>query len=193
MRAALPELPRARAQRFVREYDLPAGDAALLATDRDLAAYFEAVLRAAPHVAPRTAANWLLGEVFGWLNASGQRIDEVRLPPEGLADLLDRVACGKINLLTAKDVLAEMLDSGRSAAEVIEARGLAQITDGAEIARLVDEVIAAHPAELERYLAGKESLANWFFGMVMQLAGKRAHPAMLRAELERQLAKKRRG
>ncbi len=193
VRAALPELPRARAQRFVREYDLPAGDAALLAADNDLAAYFEAVLRAAPDVAPRAAANWLLGEVFGWLNASGQRIDELLLPPGGLADLLERVARGEINAPTAKAVLSEMLTSGSGAAGVIEARGLAQITDGAEIARLVGEAIAAHPVELERYLAGKDSLAQWFFGRVMQLAGKRAHPAILRAELERQLAEKRRG
>ena len=114
------------------------------------------------------------------------------LPPGGLADLLERVARGEINAPTAKAVLSEMLTSGRDAAGVIEARGLAQITDGATIARLVGEVIAAHPVELERYLAGKESLAQWFFGRVMQLAGKRAHPAMLRAELERQLAEKRR-
>jgi len=192
VRAALPELPRARAQRFVREYDLPTSDAALLATDNGLAAYFEAVTRGVHAFAPRAAANWLLGEVFGWLNASGQRIDEVKVPPEGLADLLERVARGEINVPTAKAVLTEMLSSGRTAAGVIEARGLAQISDGAEITRLVGEAIAAHPAELEKFLAGKESLAQWFFGRVMQLAGKRAHPAMLRAELERQLAEKRR-
>lgn len=189
-RAALPELPRARTQRFVREYDLPLSEAALLGADGDVAAYFEGVLRAARNVPPREAANWLLGEIFAWQNASGQRPDELKVRPAMLADLLDRVARGEINTPTAKSVLAEMLSGGGSAAGVIEARDLTQISDGAEIARLVAEVIAANPGEVEKFLAGKASVANWFFGQAMRLAGKRANPALLRAELERQLAQK---
>lgn len=187
VRAALPELPRARAQRFVREYDLSSGDAALLATDGDVATYFEAVLHAGKNITPKTAANWMLGEVFAWLNASGERTGALKVRPAMLADLLDRAACGEITLPSAKAVLAEMLTSGREAASVINARGLAQISDNVEITRLVAEVLAAHPGELEKYRSGKESLANWFFGQVMRMAGKRANPAMLRAELQRQL------
>lgn len=190
VRAALPELPRARTQRFVREYDLSTAEAAMLAVDGDVAAYFEAVLRAAKNVTPKMASNWLSGELFAWQNASGQRLDELKVRPEMLADLLERTANGEINLPTAKVVLQEMIASGRSAADVIDASSLNQISDGAEITRLVAEVIAANPDELEKYLAGKESVANWFFGQVMHLAGKRANPAMLRAELQRQLERK---
>ena len=193
VRAALPELPRARSQRFAREYDLSAAEAAQLAVDGDVAAYFEAVLREAKNVTPRMASNWLSGEVFAWQNASGQRLDELKVRPEMLADLLERTANGEINLPTAKHVLQEMIASGRNAAEVIDANGLGQISDGVEITRLVTQVIAAYPGELEKYLAGKESVANWFFGQVMRLAGKRANPAMLRAELQRQLAQKQQG
>jgi aspartyl-tRNA(Asn)/glutamyl-tRNA(Gln) amidotransferase subunit B len=186
-RAALPELPRARTQRFVREYDLSIADAALLGTDSQLAAYFEAVLREVKTVTPKTVANWISGELFARLNDTGERLETLKVRPAMLADLLERTARGEINLLTAKAVLAEMVTSGLDAARVIEARGLAQISDSAEITRLVAEVLADNPGELEKYLAGKESLANWFFGQVMRKAGKRANPAMLRAELERQL------
>ncbi|TLN00384.1 Asp-tRNA(Asn)/Glu-tRNA(Gln) amidotransferase GatCAB subunit B, partial [bacterium] len=192
VRAALPELPRARMQRFVREYDLPATDAVLLSADSDVAGYFEAMLRDAITVTPKMAANWLVGEVFAWLNANDQRLGELKLRPAMLTDLLERTTRGEINTPTAKVVLAEMLDCGCSAAEVIDARGLTQISDSAEITRLVSEVITANPGELEKFLDGKESLANWFFGQVMRLAGKRANPTMLRAELERQLAEKKR-
>ncbi|GAP12408.1 aspartyl/glutamyl-tRNA(Asn/Gln) amidotransferase subunit B [Longilinea arvoryzae] len=191
VRAGLPELPRVRTQRFIREYDLPASDAAVLAAEADVANYFEALVRDARGIAPRLAANFILGEVFAWQKTSGERIDELKVRPAMLADLLERVTQGEITLLTTKTVLAEMLASGRQAADVIGARGLTQISDGVEITRLVAEVIAANPGEMEKYLAGKESVANWFFGQVMRLAGKRANPAMLRAELNRQLAQKR--
>ncbi len=190
VRSRLPELPRARMQRFVREYDLPVADAAILTADAGVADYFEALLRDSRCVAPRLAANCLLGEVFAWQNASGERIDELKVRPAMLADLLERMARGEINLLTTKTVLSKMLSSGRSAAEVIAADGLTQISDSAEITRLVTEVIAANPGELEKYLSGKDSIANWFFGQVMRLAGKRANPAVLRAEIIHQLAQK---
>jgi aspartyl-tRNA(Asn)/glutamyl-tRNA(Gln) amidotransferase subunit B len=189
--AALPELPRARTQRLARAYGLPAADAALLAMDGEMAAYFEAVLRGARNITPKMVLNWLSGELFAWQNASNQGLAELKVRPAMLADLLERLAGGEINLPTAKKVLHEMLASGRSAAEIIAAGSLGQISDGAEITRLVAEVIAANPGELEKYLAGKESVANWFFGQVMHLAGKRANPTMLRAELQRQLEQKR--
>lgn len=190
VRAALPELPRARTQRFVREYELSAADAAILATDADVAAYFEGVLQGNKNIAPKTVANYLLGEIFAWQNTSGESITDLKVSPAMLADLLERTGRGEINLPTSKKVLAEMLAGGQSAAEVIAAHGLMQISDGAEISRLVTEVIEANPGELEKYLAGKESLANWFYGQVMRLAGKRANPAVLRTELNRQLARK---
>lgn len=191
--AALPELPRARTQRFVREYELPAADAAILAADADVAAYFEGVLQGSKNIAPKTVANYILGEIFAWQNTSGESITDLKVSPAMLADLLERTGRGEINLPTSKKVLAEMLAGGQSAADVIAARDLTQISDGAEISSLVAEVIDANPGELEKYLAGKESVANWFYGQAMRLAGKRANPAVLRTELNRQLEQKKAG
>ena len=96
----------------------------------------------------------------------------------------------QINAATGKAVLAEMLQSGRSAGEIIAERGLAQISDADYIAGLVAKVIAENPRELSSYLAGKETLSQWFFGQVMRLAGGRANPQVVRAELQRQLSEK---
>jgi aspartyl-tRNA(Asn)/glutamyl-tRNA(Gln) amidotransferase subunit B len=185
--ASLPELPKAKAQRFQEQYGLAAADAALLVEEQAVAAYFEAVVAAAPQVAPRVAANWLTGEIFGWLNQSGHTFAALPVTPEALAELLN-LAGREINLNTAKTVLAEMLASGQRASEIVRARGLSQISDTGAISSLVAQVLAAHPAELASFLAGKETLSNWFFGQVMREAKGQANPQVLRAELERQLS-----
>ena len=104
-----------------------------------------------------------------------------------LAELIETTQSGKINLPTAKTVLVEMLDSGKASAAIIQERGLAQISDNGFISDLVQKVLAQYPTELASYRAGKETLSNWFFGQVMKAAGGMANPAMLRAELEKQL------
>lgn len=188
--AGLPELPRARVERFEREHGLSRADARLLVEDRATGDYFEQVLAAAPDLPPRLAANWILGEIFAWLNTSGERIESIKVPPAGLGELLHAVQSQQINAATGKAVLAEMLQSGRSAGEIIAERGLAQISDADYIAGLVAKVIAENPRELSSYLAGKETLSQWFFGQVMRLAGGRANPQVVRAELQRQLSEK---
>jgi aspartyl-tRNA(Asn)/glutamyl-tRNA(Gln) amidotransferase subunit B len=193
IRAGLPELPRARRARLQREYGLSADEAEILTGDQAAADYFERTVRAAGREVPaRMAASWVSGELFAWLNQSGESIGQVKAPPEALADLLRRVAGGEINLTTAKAVLTEMLRSGRSAGEIIQAGGLGQVSDAEEIARLVRRTLESCPEQIASYLAGKESLANWFFGQVMRAAGGTANPQVVRAELERQLGALRR-
>lgn len=187
---SLPELPEPKARRFQQQYGLSPADAALLAQDVAVAAYFEAAAAAAPGVAPRMVANWITGEIFAWLNQSGRAFEDLPAAPEHLAELL-ALAGSQVNLNTAKAVLAEMLASGRRAAEIIAERGLSQISDAGAIGGLVRQVLQDHPAELASYLAGKETLANWFFGQVMRAARGQANPQVLRAELERQLAARR--
>ena len=109
------------------------------------------------------------------------------LSSAALAELLDIFEAGQVNQNTAKAVLAEMLLHGNSAAQVIREKNLLQMSDTGVIARLVSDVITAHPSELASYLAGKETLANWFFGQVMRAAGGKANPAVLKTELEKQL------
>ncbi|HZW05057.1 MAG TPA: Asp-tRNA(Asn)/Glu-tRNA(Gln) amidotransferase subunit GatB [Anaerolineaceae bacterium] len=185
--ASLPELPQARTARLVTQYGLSGSDAQLLVDDRATADYFEAAVRAAPGVPPRTVALWILGEVFAWVNASGQPIQSIQAGPAALAELLAIVSRGEINQTTAKAVFGEMLRSGRTAAAIIAEQDLGQISDAGAIEALVAGVLAAHPKELASYLSGKETLSNWFFGQVMRQAGGKANPQVVRAELARQL------
>lgn len=189
IRRALPELPQARKARFMRVYNLASSDAELLSGDITLAQFFEETSRVAEleGVDARTAANWITGEVFGWLNQSGEELASLKVKPENLAWLLGFLVRGEINQQTAKAVLAEMLRTGKGAAEIITARGLRQVSDSDVISQIVRQVLESNPDELSNYLKGKETLSNWFFGMVMRSAGGKANPQVVRAELERQL------
>jgi aspartyl-tRNA(Asn)/glutamyl-tRNA(Gln) amidotransferase subunit B len=187
VRAALPELPLERIRRLQTTYSLTPYKAALLGAEKALAEYFEACVQAAPKLAPAVFANWILGELSAWMNSSGQAISDLKVSPAGLGELLGLLGAGRINQATAKAVLAEMLESGQSAAAIVSGRGLEQVSDSAFISSLVRQALEANPAEVKSYLAGKEALANWFFGQVMRLAKGQANPAVLRAELERQL------
>ncbi|OGN82426.1 MAG: hypothetical protein A2X24_01185 [Chloroflexi bacterium GWB2_54_36] len=192
VRAELPELPLARKIRFERDYNLPASDADLLSAEASLAQYFEETTRAAEPegVTARVAANWILGELFGWINQSGEGLESLKVRPTSLAWLLGFAQRGEINLHTAKAVLGEMLHTGQNAGEIIAAQGLRQVSDAEVISGLVQQALESNPGEMANYLNGKETLANWFFGSVMRSAGGKANPQVVRAELERQLAER---
>ncbi len=147
VRVSLPELPLARKRRFIREYDLPSSDADLLSGDAVLAQYFEESAREAAleGVPSRTTANWITGELFGWLNQSGEMVEDLKVGPANLARLLGFVHHGEINLHTAKAVLNEMLRTGQSGGEIINERGLRQVTDADVIARLVTQALDENP------------------------------------------------
>ncbi len=186
IKASLPELPQAKAQRFEQQYKLNAADAALLAGDQEVANFFEATLASQPALSARTAANWITGELFGWLNTTGKEFSDICISPVQFGELLS-LAGQDVNLNTAKTVLAEMLSSAKGAPEIIRERGLQQVSDSGAISGLVSQVLQDHPEELANYLGGKETLANWFFGQVMRAAKGQANPQVLRSELDRQL------
>lgn len=190
IRASLPELPRAKAQRLQREYGLNAAEAQILTAEREIAEYFEACAASLKRNSPRTAAVWISGELFAWMNQSGSRINEIRVSPQMFAGLLDLLHEGSINQNTAKSVLVKMLESGKPASVIIDQEGLSQLSDSEFISELVTKVIASHAEELESYLAGKETLSHWFFGQAMKAAGGKANPAVLKTELETQLQQK---
>ncbi len=185
--AALPELPRQKMLRFQEQYGLSGYDASLLSAEQAAADFFEQTVQAAAGLPGRTVSNWLTGEVFAWLNQNGAAFEQLRVTPAGLADLLRRVAGGEINQNTAKSVLAEMLSGGQSAAEIVAAKGLRQISDADAIAGMIAKVLQDNPTEVESYRNGKETVAQWFFGQVMRLARGQANPQVVRAELEKQL------
>ena len=185
--ATLPELPRTMALRFQAQYAISPAAALVLVEDRAVAAYFEQAVKAASDVPPAAIANWITGELFGWLNQNGVAFEQIKVPPLALVELLRSLSRGEVNQPTAKAIFSEMLSTGQTALSIIAARGLVQINDSDQIAGLVRQVLASHPQEMASYRAGKETLANWFFGQVMKAARGQANPQVLRAELERQL------
>ena len=187
VRRLLPELPWDRSRRFVRDYGLSPAEAWQLAAEKAPGNYFEAVLKASPGLAVRTVYAWTTGELFSLMNAAGTGLDTLKITPQSLADLLERIAAGQINPNTGKAVLAEMFATGQPAEQIVAARGLAQVSDQDFIAQKVAEVLAENAAEVVSYHAGKTTVVNFLFGQAMRKAGGKANPQVLRSELEKQL------
>jgi aspartyl-tRNA(Asn)/glutamyl-tRNA(Gln) amidotransferase subunit B len=186
VRSSLPELPVAKFHRFMAQYELNSYDAELLVAERAVADYFEAVVDLAG-VPPKMAANWITGELFALLNQAGENIEDGRLSAKELAGLLAMLQRDEINQTTAKTVLAEMYQTGQSARQIVDQRGLRQISDAEAVAALVEQVLADNPSQVESFLAGKEGLARWLFGQVMRAAQGKANPQIVQQELDRQL------
>jgi aspartyl-tRNA(Asn)/glutamyl-tRNA(Gln) amidotransferase subunit B len=187
VRANLPELPYARLKRFQSQYELNAYDANLLVNDQEIGDYFEQMVAAAPGLPPKNAANWILGDLFSLMNERGESINKLNVAPARLAELVQMVAEDRINSTTAKTVLEEMAVTGKPASQIIAEGSLQQISDSGSIASLVQKVLRQNPQEVANFLAGKESIAQWFFGQVMRAAHNQANPQVVRAELQRQL------
>jgi aspartyl-tRNA(Asn)/glutamyl-tRNA(Gln) amidotransferase subunit B len=192
LRARLPELPDAKRARFIAVYELPEYDADLLVEDRAVAGYYEATVAAVSDgIAPKAAANWVTGTLFGLMNESGQAIDEVQVSPEALAELVGLVEDGTINANTGKEVLGEMFASGRGALEIVEQRGLAQISDTGALERIVAQVLDGNPEQVTKYLEGKEQIIGWMIGQVMRATRGQANPQIVRELLQTHLEAKR--
>ena len=186
IRATLPELPDAKRERFVAEYGLRTEDAGILTQNPALADYFETVAGATA-AGPQAAANWVLGDLAGALNRDGIEIGATRISATALAGLLDRVADNTISGKIAKDVFEALWAGEGDADAVIEARGLRQITDTSAIEAVVDEVLAAHPGQVEDYRSGKDKLIGFFVGQVMKATSGKANPAEVNRILREKL------
>ena len=187
VRATLPELPDQKAARFSSQYGLSAYDAGVLTASRELAAYYEEVVGAAPQD-PKLAANWVMGDLAAALNKENLDVTSGKLPAARLAGLLRRISDQTISGKIAKEVFEAMWAAGSGADEVIEAKGLRQITDSSAIERAIDEVMTKNPGQLAEYRAGKDKLFGFFVGQVMKATGGRANPAQLNELLRRKLA-----
>ncbi len=187
IQSSLPELPKEKADRFQTEYGLNHYDSLLLVDDRSLADYFENVL-AYPRVDPKSAVNWITGELFSLMNQSGIDILHIAVSPLQLAQLLQLVDMGEINQTSAKAVLAEMFATGGNPAEILAAQGLRQISDSSHVSELVQTALADNLEAVESYLVGKETVLNFLFGQVMRAAKGKANPEVVRRELDRQLS-----
>ena len=189
VRAALPELPAAKQQRFVDEYSIKSDDADILTVSRALADYYEAAT-AATSAEAQVVANWVIGDLSGALNRDGIEIDDSHISAENLAGLLDRITDNTISGKIAKEVFEAMWAGEGTADEIIEAKGLKQITDSSAIESIVDEVIAANPSQVAEYQSGKDKLIGYFVGQVMQKTGGKANPGQVNQILKAKLSQR---
>jgi aspartyl-tRNA(Asn)/glutamyl-tRNA(Gln) amidotransferase subunit B len=185
LRAELPELPDVKKSRFISDYGLSAEVAAILVAEKETALFYERVARSRD---PRTAANWVTGDLFGALSSLGIRIERSPVSPEQLGTLIDLIAEGTISGRLAKEVFAEMVASGDDPAAIVEARGLRQVTDTGAIAAVIDAVLAANADKVGEYRAGRDKLYGFFVGQVMRATQGRANPALVNELLKNKLA-----
>ncbi|MCE7927889.1 MAG: Asp-tRNA(Asn)/Glu-tRNA(Gln) amidotransferase subunit GatB [Dehalococcoidia bacterium] len=189
LRALLPELPEARRNRFLA-LGLSEHEAATLTDARDRAGYFEEVVAALgndPGRAAKLAANWVLGEVGRWTNTTGQPITALKVTPASLSLLIGMVESGAITASVAKEVFDQMAATGRSAAEIVEASGLAQISGSDELAGVVSKVLATNEKAVADYRAGKEAAVKFLVGQVMRETRGRANPQTVQDLIAREL------
>jgi aspartyl-tRNA(Asn)/glutamyl-tRNA(Gln) amidotransferase subunit B len=187
VRSTMPELPDEKAARFVSEHGLSAYDAGVLTASRELADYYETVV-ARLGGDPKLAANWVMGELSGALNRDNVDVTQTRVGADALATLLTRIRDNTISGKLAKEVFEAMWTDGKGADEIIEARGLKQITDTSAIERAIDEVMAKNPQQLADYRSGKDKLFGFFVGQVMKATQGKANPAQLNELLRRKLS-----
>ncbi|MCL6554185.1 MAG: Asp-tRNA(Asn)/Glu-tRNA(Gln) amidotransferase subunit GatB [Firmicutes bacterium] len=187
VRASLPELPAARRARFMAAYGLSPYDADLLTATPATADLFEQTVARYP--APKTVANWLLGEVAAYLNEHGLELEQVPLSAERLAALLRLIDQGRLSGRMAKEVLVEMLAHDRDPAAIVEARGLAQISDDATLREVIDRVLAEHPGPVADVRAGKDKALTFLMGQVMRATQGRANPEVVHRLLRKRLGR----
>ena len=187
VRQQLPELPDAKRHRFAEQYGIKADDAAILTNSRPVADFYEATV-AATDAKPQLVANWVVGDLSGALNRDGLDIGESKVSAEALAGLLTRIDDNTISGKIAKQVFEAMWDGEGSADEVIDAKGLKQITDSSAIEAVVDKVIEANPGQVAEYKAGKDKLIGFFVGQVMKETRGQANPGQVNQILKQKLS-----
>jgi aspartyl-tRNA(Asn)/glutamyl-tRNA(Gln) amidotransferase subunit B len=174
MQGELPELPQAKFSRFVKEYGLPEYDAGILTASRPLADYFEACVSLFNQ--PKTVSNWVMGELLRELRQSQTEVDDSPISPEGLIELLRLVEDGTISLKAARDLFPELFSGNMSASELIQAKGLQQVSDEAALRLMVQEVMDNHVSQVEQYRSGKDTVLGFLVGQVMKASGGKANP-----------------
>ena len=187
VRETLPELPAEKQARFAGEYSLRAADAEVLTTNRTTADFFEAT-NSKTGAGAQVVANWIIGDLSAALNREGLDIDQSRIQADQLAGLLERIADNTISGKIAKEVFEAMWAGEGSADQVIDARGLQQITDSSAIDAIVDAVIDANPDQVKQYRSGKDKLLGFFVGQVMKETGGKANPGQVNAALRKRLS-----
>ena len=190
IRARLPELPEARRDRFMTQYGLSLYDANVLISSKAMADYFENCVKLMDSSKAKTVSNWLLGDFSRLLNATNIEIEDVKISPKHLAEMLDLVDNGTISGPAAKAVLEEMFHTGERASGIITEKKLSQISDAAEIREVVEQVVANNSGAVADYASGKQQALTFIIGQVMKATGGRANPAVVREIIIQELGGK---
>ena len=185
IKRTLPELPDDKKDRFVHEYGLPVYDAGVLVAERETAEFYESVAKGRD---PKIAANWVTGDFFAALNRMGRGISDSPVSAAHLGGLVDLIGDGTISGRTAKEVFEMMLETGKTAATIVEEKGLRQVSDEGAIAAAIDQVLAANPDKVTEFKGGKDKLFGFFVGQVMKATGGKANPAKVNELLKRKLS-----
>jgi aspartyl-tRNA(Asn)/glutamyl-tRNA(Gln) amidotransferase subunit B len=184
--AELPELPDDKKARYIKDFGLSAYDASVIVSDKATADYFEDVL--ATGADARLATTWMTAELFGRLNKVEKSIEESPVSAKALAGLIALIQSNEINGKIAKDVLDDMMATGKDAATIVSEKGLKQVTDDGAIRALIQQVIDGNPDKVAEYRSGKDKLFGFFVGQVMKVSGGQANPAMVNDLLKEMLA-----
>jgi aspartyl-tRNA(Asn)/glutamyl-tRNA(Gln) amidotransferase subunit B len=185
LRATLPELPDAKKERFIRDYKLSVQDAGVLIAEKESARYFERVVQGRKD--PKLAANWVISELFAALNRLDKDIAQSPVAAGSLAGLLDLIENNTISGRIAKDVFAEMVETGREAADIVKEKGLQQVTDTGAIEKAVDDVLAANADKVAQVKGGNVKVVGWLVGQVMKSTGGKANPGLVNEILKKRL------
>lgn len=186
IRRSLPELPETRRHRFVTDYNLPTADADFLVSEKAMADWYEEAVKLGGQ--PKVVANWVMGELLRILNEDGRTFEQCPVAPDRLVEMLKLIADGTISGKIAKTVFSEMYETNNPPLQIVKERGLTQISDSGEIERSIDDLIARHPKEVERYRAGEEKLIGFFVGQVMKATKGKANPQVVNDLLKKKLS-----
>ncbi|ERT09619.1 aspartyl/glutamyl-tRNA(Asn/Gln) amidotransferase, B subunit [Lyngbya aestuarii BL J] len=184
-KAQLPELPAQKRHRYETELGLSPYDTRVLTDDCSISEYFETAVQAGADT--KQAVNWVMGDITAYLKNEKLTISEIALKPDGLAELIGLIDAGTISGKIAKDILPELLVKGDSPKKLVEKKGLIQISDTGELESIIDEVLADHPSEVEKYKGGKTKLKGFFVGQIMKKTQGRADPKLTNQLLEKRL------
>jgi aspartyl-tRNA(Asn)/glutamyl-tRNA(Gln) amidotransferase subunit B len=193
IKSRLPELPEARQDRFISEYGLSPYEANLLTGSKSLADYFEAGVNLGQGLPlakrAKSVSNWLLGEFAHWLNSAGIEIDQSRVTPEHLVELLNLIDQGTLNVPAAKTVFEEMFHTGKPPKEIVAQKGLTQISEASVIEEIIQQIIAANTQAVADFKAGKQQALTFLVGQAMRATKGRANPKLVNEILRKELEK----
>jgi aspartyl-tRNA(Asn)/glutamyl-tRNA(Gln) amidotransferase subunit B len=177
VRESIPELPDSRKARYVREYGIPAYDAEVITTSKQLADFFEESLKYTKDA--KAVSNWIMGDLLGYLNANGLEFKDVKITGQGLGEMIGLIENGTISGKIAKTVFKEMLETGKAPKQIVEEKGLVQINDEGAIRAVVEQVVANNPQSVADYKAGKEKAIGFLVGQVMKETKGKANPGLV--------------